>query len=97
MKPALIVVGGLVVLALGASAIRFANQRMPAALLQLVGAMFLVVVVLAHVAETLGLFPWMGWGLPGSAGHYIDLISAVGGLMLFASGYLSHEIGKRRA
>ena len=47
------------------------------AVLQLVGATCLVVVVLAHVAEALHLFPAMRWGEPDSVGHYIDLSSVV--------------------
>ena len=38
-----------------------------------------------------GLFPWMGWGRPDSIGHYLDLASAAGGLMLFPIGYLRVE------
>jgi hypothetical protein len=40
---------------------------------QLLGSMFLGVVVSAHVCETLGIFPWMLWGSEGSIGHYLDL------------------------
>ena len=41
--------------------------------------------VLTHIAEKLELFPVMGWGLPNSPGHYIDLASAVlGGTLLIA-------------
>ena len=47
----------------------------------------LVVVVLTHIAEELNLFPVMGWGLPDSPGHYLDLISAVLGTMLFSRGH----------
>ena len=65
--------------------------------LQLVGAGCLVVVVLAHISEALHLFPWMHWGLEHSAGHYLDLSSAVLGLSLFPSGYLLHSIAKCRA
>jgi hypothetical protein len=65
--------------------------------LQLVGAGCLVVVVLAHVSEGLHLFPWMHWGLKHSAGHYLDLSSAVLGLTLFPSGYLLHSLTKRPA
>jgi branched-subunit amino acid transport protein len=35
----------------------------------------LAVVVLTHIAEKLNLFPVMGWGLPDSPGHYLDLVS----------------------
>jgi hypothetical protein len=41
-------------------------------LLQLAGAGALAVVVLAHVCEALGLFPWMHRGLEHSIGHYLD-------------------------
>jgi hypothetical protein len=95
MKPGL-VVGGLILLAFGVSAFTFAKEKTAPALLQLLGAASLMVVVLTHVAETFHLFPWMGWGLPNSAGHYIDLISALGGLILFTTGYLSRRFANRR-
>jgi hypothetical protein len=45
--------------------------------------------VLAHVAESLHLLPGMGWGLPNSLGHYLDLFSAVAGVaLLLAAGVL---------
>jgi hypothetical protein len=31
------------------------------------------VVVLTHVEEAFEVFPAMGWGMPNSAGHYLDL------------------------
>jgi hypothetical protein len=46
----------------------------------------LVIVVLTHVAERLHVFPSMGWGLPDSPGHYLDLVSAVLGAMLLVAG-----------
>src|SRR5262249_52108123 len=61
-------------------------------LLQLIGAGCLVVVVLTHVAETFKLFPIMGWGLPTSPGHYLDLISAVLGCTLLPLGFLGDVI-----
>jgi hypothetical protein len=61
-------------------------------LLQLLGAGCLVVVVLAHICEALHLFPSMEWGLEGSAGHYLDLGSAVLGLTSFPLGYLLHTL-----
>jgi hypothetical protein len=33
--------------------------------------------VVTHIAETLHVFPSMGWGLPDSPGHYLDLVSAI--------------------
>jgi hypothetical protein len=58
------------------------------AVLQLVGATFLVVVVLTHVAEALHLLPAMRWGEPDSVGHYVDLSSAVLGVTLTAIAYI---------
>jgi hypothetical protein len=46
----------------------------------------LAVVVLTHIAEKLSLFPAMGWGLPDSPGHYLDLTSAVLGTVLLIAG-----------
>lgn len=63
--------------------------------LQFLGAGCLVVVVLAHVCEGIRLFPWMHWGFEQSAGHYLDLSSAVLGLTLFPAGYLAHAIANR--
>jgi hypothetical protein len=46
-------------------------------LLLVLGVLCLVVVLLTHVAERLHVFPSMGWGLPNSPGHYLDLTSAI--------------------
>jgi hypothetical protein len=54
--------------------------------LLLLGFACLVIVVLTHIAETLRVFPRMGWGLPDSPGHYLDLVSAVLGSMLLVAG-----------
>lgn len=62
--------------------------------LQLLGAGCLIVVILTHVFEAIGLFPWMHWGLEHSAGHYLDFWSAVLGLTLFPTGYLVYALGK---
>jgi len=53
-------------------------------------------VVLTHVCEALRLFRWMHWGAEHSAGHYLDLSSAVLGLTLFPAGYLIRLVTKRR-
>lgn len=47
-----------------------------------------LVVVLTHVAEHWHLLPGMGWGLPKSPGHYLDLFSAVAGTVLFLAALL---------
>ena len=74
------------VLLLGSIAL-FLRARTVPAFLQVFGAGCLVMVVVAHLCEALQLFPWMGWGLQDSAGHYLDLASAVLGI-----GYLWHAL-----
>jgi hypothetical protein len=43
--------------------------------------------VLTHLAETLHLLPGMGWGLPNSPGHYLDLVSAIAGVVMLLVAY----------
>lgn len=70
------------------------KRRVLWSVLQLVGSTCLVIVVLTHVCEALRLFPWMGWGAEHSAGHYLDLSSAVLGLTLFPAGHLIRLVTK---
>jgi hypothetical protein len=56
--------------------------------LLLLGFICLAIMVFAHVAERFHLFPGMGWGLPDSPGHYLDLVSAVLGCALLIAGVL---------
>ena len=79
------------------SVVLFFGEKTVWSLLQLLGAGCLVVVVLTHVLEALHLFPWMQWGLENSAGHYLDLWSAVLGLTLLPAGYLFHALTKGHA
>src|SRR5262249_10286127 len=65
-------------------------------LLQLLGACLLIAVILAHVAEAFGLFPSMGWGRPDTIGHYIDLVSALGGSILLPTGYIARRVRAKR-
>lgn len=74
------------------SAVLFCKNKAVLFFLQLLGAGFLLFVVLAHVSEALHLFPWMGWGLEHSAGHYFDLTSAVCGAILFPAGYFLQSL-----
>ena len=60
--------------------------------LQLLGAASLVMVVLTHVAEAFRIFPAMGWGLPNSAGHYLDLVSAILGCSLLPLGFIGSAL-----
>jgi hypothetical protein len=55
---------------------------------QLAGACLLLVVVASHVCEALQLLPWIDWGATNSAGHYLDLVSAIAGLTLLSFGLL---------
>ena len=64
--------------------------------LQLSGLTFLIVVVLAHVAESFQIFPAMGWGKPATAGHYLDLMSAVLGCTLLSLGSLEARLSGER-
>ncbi len=74
------------------SVVLFSTEKTLPSLLQLLGAGCLMIVVLAHVCEALGLFPSMGWGREWSVGHYLDLGSAVVGLTSFPLGYLLHML-----
>jgi hypothetical protein len=87
--PASVLFAGTVVL--------FWKVRNLFSLLQLVGAGSLVMVVLVHVFEALHLFPWMGWGLEHSVGHYLDISCALVGFTLFPLGYLFQGIRMRRS
>jgi len=66
-------------------------------LLQLLGLACLIVVVLTHIAEAFHLFPAMGWGQPTSAGHYIDLVSAILGCILLPIGLLGGALRRRHS
>jgi len=59
----------------------FMRRRTFASAVQLAGAGCLMLVVLVHVSEALQILPFMGWGEPNSVGHYLDLASAMLGLM----------------
>ena len=96
MKGSLIVIGVLVLVALGASAVALAREKTAPAGLQLIGSAFLAVMVCTHFAEAFRIFPQMGWGLPHSAGHYLDLMSAWVGAALFALGYVLRTLARHR-
>jgi len=58
-------------------------------LLLLVGCACLAVMAMTHLAEALHLLPGMGWGLPNSPGHYLDLFSAIAGIVLLSAAGLA--------
>ena len=72
------------------------SERSTATRLLLLGAACLVVVLLTHVAEALHTFAFMGWGQPDSAGHYLDLASAVLGGALLVAGLLAAILYPRK-
>jgi formate hydrogenlyase subunit 3/multisubunit Na+/H+ antiporter MnhD subunit len=79
-----------------ATAWKFRRRRGWAEFLQSLGAACIVVVALTHVCEGLHWFNDMNWGQPHSAGHYLDLCSALLGLTLFPAGYLLAAASRRR-
>jgi uncharacterized membrane protein YjfL (UPF0719 family) len=86
VKPTLLVIAATVALLTVFSAIRVIREPALAAVLQLLGAILLVVMVLTHIAEALSLVPQMGWGRPNTPGHYLDLASAAAGIVLLMAG-----------
>lgn len=92
----LIAIGIPVCLVFAASIVSFTKEKSAMALAQLVGAMFLLVVVFAHISEAFGFVASMGWGQPNSLGHYIDLASLVAGAILLPIGYFGRRFIRRR-
>ncbi len=71
-------------------------------LLALAGCGCLAIVALTHLAEHWRLLQSMGWGLPNSAGHYLDLASAIAGPALphrafFVSKFQTEALGIGRS
>lgn len=77
------------------SVVWFFRGKTVSSFLQLLGAGFLVLVVLTHICEALHVFSWTGWGLEHSAGHYLDFWSAVFGLTFFPAGYFWTSLRSR--
>lgn len=77
------------------SAVLFRRRKTLYLFMQLFGAGCIVAVGLTHVCEALHLIPGMHWGLEHSAGHYVDLICAVLGLILFPAGYLLYALSTK--
>ncbi|MBO0734879.1 MAG: hypothetical protein J2P49_11315 [Methylocapsa sp.] len=96
MNATLAVVGPLAGAFFFGSAARVAKSRTVWRFLQFFGSACLIVVVLTHIAETAGLLTSMGWGLPNSAGHYLDFISAILGLTLFPLGIFAEAVARRK-
>ncbi len=95
MKAALVAIGIPLFALFWGSALLFAKKKSIWSFLHVIGTGCLAIVVLTHICEALGLFPWMHLGLKHSAGHYLDFWSCVLGLTLFPVGYLFHALMKR--
>ena len=63
----------------------------------LVGLACLLMVVLTHIVEAFHIFPAMGWGLPNSVGHYLDLVSAILGAALLLLGFVFDELTRKNS
>ena len=61
------------------------------------GAACLVVVVLTHVFESGHLLAFMGWGQKHSAGHYLDLSSAILAVTLIPAGFTLRRLGNQNS
>ena len=85
----------LVLMLCGYSIITRLKENKLSSALQLVGASCLFVVVFTHLCEALHLLSRMGWGNADSAGHYLDLVSAIAGLTLLPLGYLLRAVRTR--
>jgi hypothetical protein len=65
-------------------------------LLQLFGAACLLIVMLTHIAEAFHIFPAIGWGMPNSVGHYLDLVSAILAATLLPLGFAADTLTRRK-
>jgi hypothetical protein len=70
----------------------FSKRKTVASSVLMLGAGCLVLVILTHVAEALRWLPWMHWGEEHSVGHYLDLSSAVLGLVMLPLGFVLHAL-----
>lgn len=74
----------------------FSRSRTTWLFLQLIGGAGVAIVAIAHLCEALNILPGMGWGRGNSAGHYLDLLGAILGLVFFPIGYLLHALMGRK-
>jgi hypothetical protein len=96
VKLALILIGLPIGAVFWVSALALARDRTGWRALQLSGAACLAMVVLTHIAEAFHLISVMGWGLANSAGHYLDLVSAVLGVTLLSLGFFGSVLSRLR-
>src|SRR5258708_4832592 len=68
-------------------AVMLARVRTGWRLVQVLGSCCLLIVVATRFAERFDWFAGLGWGRPDSFGHYLDLCSAILGLIFLPLGY----------
>ena len=95
IKVSLLAIGIPVCAILFISIIGFVREKTAWRFLQLIGAVLLFMVVLAHIAEAFHPIPRMHCGENDSPGHYLDLFSAILGLILLPLGYLFRVWSRR--
>ena len=67
------------------------NSRSPRYAERMIGILLVAgwacfaLVVFTHIAEALRILPAAGRGLPDSPGHYLDLVSAISGVVLLVT------------
>ena len=69
------------------AAFRLRREGNAAGVLHLCGSAFLAIVVFTHITEGLHILEFMGWGERHSAGHYVDLSSAILAVTLLSAAY----------
>ena len=74
----------------------FSRSRTAWLFLQLISGAGVAIVAIAHLFEALNILPWMEWGRANSAGHYLDLLGAVLGIVFFPIGYVLHALTGRK-
>lgn len=94
MNLKLAIIGVIVVLISGLTLFKFFKNRSRSTLVQLCGCGLLLVTVLTHAAEQFRVLPAMGWGRPGTAGHYVDLVSVAAGFALCCGGQIAGLAGR---
>ena len=87
---------GIACVLLTCTSIAFARRRRIYQLLLALGAGSLLLTVLTHVCETFDLFAFMRWGESNSAGHFLDLSTAVLGIAMLLSGVLGASLSRFR-
>ena len=78
----------------GVCAVLVSTRRNLSSALQAIGIGCFGVMALTHVFENFAILPELGWGLPHSVGHFIDLVAAVLGVALMTTSFLLWRRGR---